>query len=297
MKEKLFSEDVERLLLSPEKWKLAAPFMPDEVETVPAGQVPERDKKQLGGHSHRELLVPLGGDYIYGFNEKFYHCVPGMIFFIDSGISHEALYTSCASRLTHMWFVVERDKLLGNYLMINNGRIEFCNRLKVLFRDFDPDVNIYEMWDAVKSGELDVRTFFGRRKLLFALNYLFLRLIEADAVQESDIGEYQREMIESSKAHIRKSFKRGVNIEQLARVAGYSKFHFLRLFKKYAGFTVYEYVNLCRVNEVELMLQDDCTQKEIAYELGFSSPAAFSNWRRKMQRQTVSEMPAVIRHR
>ena len=71
---------------------------------------------------------------------------------------------------------------------------------------------------------------------------------------------------------------RGVTLDMLARISGYSKFHFLRLFQRCTGQTVHTYIDHCRRQRVEAMLQQGCAKKEIAAALGFSCPAAFSRW-------------------
>jgi AraC-like DNA-binding protein len=49
--------------------------------------------------------------------------------------------------------------------------------------------------------------------------------------------------------------------------------------------TVGEYINKVRLEYVRNALKRGVRQKEMAYELGFSSPTAFWNWFRKYRDQ------------
>lgn len=284
MKNKLITENIVQRLLSPEEWKLVTTFLPQEAEPVPENEVPDLEAKKFDRHFRREILVPLEGEYVYGFNGKYYRCAPGTIFFIDSEIKHESFYTGSASGLIHLWLFVDSDKVFVNYITVNNGQIEYVNRLNTFFRSPSPEMNLYSIWSSLQGGMPEGSMFYHRRRLLLTLAWFFLRLIEYNANPSSDLKEYQHEVIEAAKAHIRKNFKRGIRIDQMAAISGYSKFHFLRLFKEYSGITIYGYINICRENEVERLLESHHTLSEIADELGFSSLSSFSNWRKNTLR-------------
>jgi AraC-like DNA-binding protein len=235
----------------------------------------------LSRHHHREILIPLKGKYVFGYNGKYYNAEPGTLFFIDHKMEHEQLYTKNSSSFTHLWLFVEDDKILGNCLNIDkNGVIDYSGKIRIVFRDFSQDMSINAVWNELKDAAGE-NVLLKRRKLLLCLSWIFIKIIEQGDVYRPDLDVYQNEVIASSKKYIRKNFKSGLDVARLARLAGYSKFHYLRMFKKISGFTVYEYINLCRENEVELLVKRNYTQKEIADELGFSCPAAFANWRRK----------------
>ena len=289
----LFDEKAVELMLSPEKWKLAADFLPEEAETAPNISPKEASEKRMSRHFQREIFAPLAGNYNYGFNGKYYKCVPGTIFLIDSNVEHELCYTRYSRNLLHLWFFVEEDKILGNYLRIDKGKME--NRLKIILRYSSDDMNLYKRWSTFRKSKEKHESFCARRKMLFVLTSLFTRIMENKAAPETDLPEYQYELIEMTKNRIQKNFRHGVSIEQLARIGGYSKFHFLRLFRKNTGFTIHEYLNVCRINEMQNLLKANLNLKEIAYHLGFSSLQAFSNWRRKIKSSNLSEIRLIFK--
>ncbi|OGV36068.1 MAG: hypothetical protein A2X48_17550 [Lentisphaerae bacterium GWF2_49_21] len=67
------------------------------------------------------------------------------------------------------------------------------------------------------------------------------------------------------------------NLESAARKAGYSKFHFCRLFKKVTGVTPWTYaVNLKLDKAKELLMNSDVSVKEVALSVGINDPNYFT---------------------
>jgi transcriptional regulator GlxA family with amidase domain len=95
---------------------------------------------------------------------------------------------------------------------------------------------------------------------------------------------FQRNKMEAIRRHIQETGGVDASLDHLARVAGYSKFHFLRLFRQHTGRSVHECVNQSRLRKVEEQLADGLALKAIAVKLGFSCPAAFSRWYRAFRK-------------
>lgn len=67
------------------------------------------------------------------------------------------------------------------------------------------------------------------------------------------------------------------SVAELARACGFSERHFLKLFREQKQCTVAQYIKSFQVNRAQTYLLDtDLPLKEIAYRLGFSSPANFT---------------------
>ena len=70
-------------------------------------------------------------------------------------------------------------------------------------------------------------------------------------------------------------------VKALARMAGYSTYHFLRLFKKHTGHTVHAYIDQCRQKRMEQLERKGTPRAQIAHALGFTALSSFSRWRRQ----------------
>jgi len=76
---------------------------------------------------------------------------------------------------------------------------------------------------------------------------------------------------------------RAENIDEMAKCAGMSKYHFIRVFKKNIGITPWQYIMQRKItNAKELLHNPNKTIKQIAYETGFKDPDYFSTTFKKI---------------
>lgn len=76
--------------------------------------------------------------------------------------------------------------------------------------------------------------------------------------------------------YINEHFTENLTLEQMASLAGFSKYHFTRLFRQYADTSFYKYLNQKRIDYAKsLLLDPDLSVIEVALASGFSSLSAF----------------------
>lgn len=81
-----------------------------------------------------------------------------------------------------------------------------------------------------------------------------------------------------------------INVDDLADLAGFSKFHFARLFKQFAGMSCYEYLTQKRISYAErLLIQPDISITEVAMRSGFNSLSTFNRIFKTAKNCTPSE--------
>jgi AraC family transcriptional regulator len=81
-----------------------------------------------------------------------------------------------------------------------------------------------------------------------------------------------------------------LSLHALANEAGYSRAHFLRMFRQALGVTPHQYVMQARIQKAQSLLsENEFSVADIAKTLGFSSPAHFSNFFRKNRGQRPAE--------
>lgn len=79
-------------------------------------------------------------------------------------------------------------------------------------------------------------------------------------------------------------------LDDVAALAGFSKYHFTRLFKNFTGISFYKYLNKKRIEHAEKLLVDPALSiTEVALQSGFSSLSAFIRMFKLMKDCTPTE--------
>jgi len=78
--------------------------------------------------------------------------------------------------------------------------------------------------------------------------------------------------------YIEKNYFKNTSVEKLAEVAGFSKYHFNRIFKSILNESISQYVNRIRIEHALFLLgyRTDLSITDIALELGYADSAIFS---------------------
>ena len=86
----------------------------------------------------------------------------------------------------------------------------------------------------------------------------------------------QIEMVVGTRHYINNNFDRELNLDFLSHMCFTSKFHFLRLFKKYYGVTPKQYLTDKRIEIAKELLRKGTNVTETCFATGFESPSSFS---------------------
>ncbi len=78
-----------------------------------------------------------------------------------------------------------------------------------------------------------------------------------------------------SKVYIEKHFSEDINLDKIANKALISKFHFIRLFKKYYGRTPNQYLQEVRIEKAKKLLQKGNSIDEVCVAIGLMSKTSF----------------------
>lgn len=100
----------------------------------------------------------------------------------------------------------------------------------------------------------------------------------------------QTRTIQSAIRAIGRDFRENIPLEEYAQDCGYSKYHFIRLFKEATGQTPVSYRNALRIeNACSLIENTPYTLQEISDALGFSDPSYFSKMFKKYMGQSPQQ--------
>lgn len=83
--------------------------------------------------------------------------------------------------------------------------------------------------------------------------------------------------IKNIKKTIEEHFNEELLLDDIARTAGYSKYHLNRMFLKETGQTIHQYIRERRLFEAEkLLIESDRAIVDIALEIGYTSQQSFT---------------------
>lgn len=106
------------------------------------------------------------------------------------------------------------------------------------------------------------------------LSRYFQTLPEPQASKRGQLSQRQLQTIED---YVREWPAGGVRCEDLATLVGLSRAHFMRVFKATTGMTAHAFVEQLRLQQAQTLLSaTNMPLKQIAAQLGFSTPASFS---------------------
>lgn len=284
MKNRFFSEFGMEVVLTPEHWRIISSLFDPDVSPVHNKAHLAWMGAHIDRHPAREILFALKGEGVYGFRNKVYPCHPGSIFLFDAYEPHDNYYPRGCPKMLHLWLHILEHDVVARFLQIEDGKIEILQG-RLVFSGDDAMRLLGRTWTDL-TNQPALPAPFKRTKLIAALASALLRVAEKgfETVAEEPEEAFQAQVIRSIQGHIARTAGRDVPLAEAARLAGYSKFHFLRMFKKETGQTFHEFVNLCRLKQLRLMLDNHETKAEIARTLGFSHSSALLRWMKSMKK-------------
>lgn len=84
------------------------------------------------------------------------------------------------------------------------------------------------------------------------------------------------ETVIGTRHYIDNNFGKELNLELLSHIQFISKFHLLRLFKRYYGQTPKQYLTDKRIEKAKKLLIQGTNVTETCFDIGFDSPSSFS---------------------
>ncbi len=237
----------------------------------------------LHWHNEVELILPLSGS----FQVKFFNdssavasCAPGDIILIAPGTLHEYLAVEPGGEKMILLFDISRHAQVSS--------------LVPLLKTLPPYVHVKQSEYPVETARLqnyfwDIERLYGNSDEFLQISvYSLVTLILAqigsmhlgDARLPVDSGDSQARNIEKL-VHVTNYIdahrNEDLTMEQLADLAGFSKYHFERLFKSCMGISCYQYITKRRVMMAQELLSDtDLSVTDIAMQSGFFSLSTFN---------------------
>lgn len=244
-------------------------------------------------HTALELIMPISESYSVEVNNERYTFGAGDIFLIPPGELH-ALFAPPSG---------ERIIMLIDYSLLCN-----LNGMDALLRSLHPYrlVRVSEepaLAERLKNYLVNLeKEYFEHAPYSEARIYSLLLSFFVFLGRESHAVEAPFSNFASGKQHeyVEKFMKvcnyisdhctEEISVEQLADIAGFSRFHFARLFKQFTGISYYDYLTRKRIEHAEqLLITPDISITEVAMHSGFNSLSTFNRVFKALKNCTPSE--------
>lgn len=122
---------------------------------------------------------------------------------------------------------------------------------------------------ATAEGDLEKESLF--------ISCLAEVLINCGHMEEFNVKKsINKKGLSSAFEYLRECYDEKTSLDSLAKMAGLSRYHFLRTFSEYAGITPNAYRNQLRLNNALEMMKDGASATDAAHACGFTDQAHFN---------------------
>lgn len=232
-------------------------------------------------HTDLEIIMPLENDYTVILDKTTYALHPKDIIIIPSGEMHELHAPSSGQRLIFQVdhsiirevngfdsvyskffpcaLLRETDQLKGHQDLVN-----------ILLQISEESTNASPLYEACIHS-LIIYFFVLVGRIPFHNTDTFSGI--AKRKQQSYV-----DIFFNMCTYLNEHCTENITLEQLANMSGFSKSHFIRLFKDFAGVSYYEYLTKRRMINAEILLLDnpELSITDLALMSGFNSLATFN---------------------
>lgn len=241
------------------------------------------EKYPLHWHNEVELILILSGSFQIKFHNDttaIVDCAPGDIILIAPGTLHEYLATPDVG-----------EKMI---LLFDMGSYSQVTSLVPLLKSLSSYVHLKKNKYPVEAARLqdyfwEIERLYGESDEFLQISvYSLVTLIFAQigsmhivnptaSPDKKDLQPKNIERLVHVTNYIDAHRGEDMSVDQLAEMAGFSKFHFERLFKSCMGISCYQYITKRRLLLAQELLGDtSLTVMDVALQSGFFSLSTFN---------------------
>jgi AraC-like DNA-binding protein len=187
---------------------------------------------------------------------------------------HDLQYPPVTNPLLHMWLTLSPGDCLGSVIWVQQRMLPLW-RVHIATSDSHLVPCVSRVWDWARTSPSPM---VARERLVSAFHLLLAEIADRARHPEHAAADTREECVRIARRMLDEAHGCGLDLAALSRATGYSKYHFHRLFRDQTGQTVHQYADERRRQRADELLAAGLAHKEIAFELDFSSPSAFSRW-------------------
>lgn len=234
----------------------------------------DRVGKQTGTisnwHENLEILTFVKGRGKVKIGEAWHTVNPGCIAVIDPQMLHA---------------VVGEDYIEYHCMIIDKS---FCdengiNVMGLSFKCIIEDDIVYKCienfvceMNAFRNSSSDLCSVAAIRCTALAVLIKLCRYYGKDIAEKRESVSASSELTKDVIKYLREHMTEPISLDEISENVGSSKYHMSREFKRMAGITIFDYLNVLRCKEARRMLQEGASVSEAAFATGFENLSYFS---------------------
>ena len=230
-------------------------------------------------HNAVELIMPIKNEYTVTVNASDYLVPENDVLIIPPGELHSM------PAIPGRRIIFQCDNSILGEISALEPVMRSLNMPVLINADMDKELHVL-----AKKTMLDILSLYNSKseladvKIYVKVIELFMALREFQLEQQKLVMDCDDEKIDEYSEkfgtvlkYIDNNYMYDITLEQLADVAGYSKYHFSRIFKQYNSMSYLQYINARRTKAAELLLLDPSIPiTEVAMRSGFKSLTTFN---------------------
>lgn len=246
----------------------------------------QNEEYPIHWHNSIEIVVPLTEKYIVNCSGEKYILNEREILIIPAGTLHR----------------IDAQKGRRIFLLMDYSTISCNPALNCISAFIQSPIHLSIKSDEEILSKLNYmiqeiyREYFDYNATSEIYIYIKFLTLLYDVIKYKILGNNRTEPSESDKIfeaiikYINQNYMNDISLDTLAKVSGYSKFYFSKMFYKYTNSSVPDFINKRRIKASELLLADDkYSITDIAGLTGFSSITTFNRVFKKINGCTPSE--------
>lgn len=246
----------------------------------------QNDEYPVHWHNSIEIIMPLAEKYIVSCSGEKYILNEREILIIPAGTLHQI----DAQNGRRIFLIMDYNTISCNPAL--NYISAFMQSPIHLSLESDEEI-LSKLNYIIQEIYREYFNFNATSEIYIYIKFLTLLY---DVVKYKMLGNSKTESSESDKIiemtikYIYSNYMYDINLDILAKVSGYNKFYFSKMFYKYTNSSVPDFVNRCRIKAAELLLADNKYNiTDIAGLTGFSSITTFNRVFKKINKCAPSK--------
>ena len=259
----------------------------------------EYENYPIHWHNAVEIIMPMESTYTVTVNRVTYQMNEFDIIIIPPGELHELFAPPTGKRLIFLceFSLINNAAALSSILPVLNQTTlitpqsgeKLHGTVRALFLEI---YRKYEHADVLMEAEVYARLI----QMLIAIRKN--SLISSNAFNSVSTGK-QKEYVEKFSLvtkYIDENYMEDISLDTLADLAGYSRYHFSRMFRQYNNVSYTDYINQKRIKVAEtLLINPALSITEVAMQSGFSSITTFNRIFKEVKQCTPSDFKKLYR--